>query len=143
MLAIIDTKNMPLIKVEFRNCSDEDKKDQYFDNFLNEWTLLYSYGLEFMMVFDTRNSRLKPGDMRFVKKMACFMDTLKTKPTLLRSSIIVVSSDIVEKFLNILFSMNKPFSEVHVVGMKDFSNLRAIVRSHLKKHNIDCNKYER
>ena len=75
MFAQYNYDNFPIIFVEF---SENINSETEFDQFLNEWLILYHNRRDFSFIFDTRN--MKNISPKYAIKMTLFIKSLRKQP---------------------------------------------------------------
>lgn len=114
MFGTYDIKNYPDVNVILGN-TIQDQDD--FNNFINNWLLLYGLEKDFTLTFDTINvGFIHP---KFALQMAIFIKTIKEKyknKQYLKHSTIYVYSNYVFYLLKLIFSIEKPVACVKLVN---------------------------
>ena len=110
MFAEFDKSEFPIVKVNF---SESIKNREDFDNFLQEWLILYENRENFTFIFNT----VKVGfvNPKYCVLMSLFIKELKKKNIqYLQKSDIYVSNNFVMNLLDLIFNLQKPVAPVYI-----------------------------
>ena len=100
MFANYNYDNFPVVFVSF---SESINSETEFDEFLNEWLLLYHNGSDFSFIFDTRN--MKNISIKYAIKMTMFIKSLRKEPYhYLQKSLILVNDKSIRRLLDFVFT---------------------------------------
>lgn len=122
--AYFDTSQFPRVYIKLNKSisSDED-----YDKFTSDWLDLYKKQKYYNLVIDTTDTGMI--NIKYAFKVANFIKGLKKDaPDLygeqwLQYSIILVSSNLVMKLLNIIFKITKPIAPVYIVSSENDKNI--------------------
>jgi hypothetical protein len=110
MFANYNYDNFPVIFVEF---SESITSENEFDQFLNEWLILYHNRREFSFIFDTRN--MKNISIKYAIKMTLFIKNLRKEPYhYLQKSLILVNDKHIKRLLDFVFTLQSPVAPVYL-----------------------------
>jgi hypothetical protein len=99
--------------VIFVNFSESIESEDEFDQFLNEWLLLYHNQRDFSFIFDTRN--MKNISLKYAIKMTLFIKKLrKEKYHYLQKSLILVNDKSIKRLLDFVFTLQSPVAPVYI-----------------------------
>ena len=102
--------NFPVIFVNFSESIDSEND---FDQFLNEWLLLYHNREDFSFIFDTRN--MKNISLKYAIKMALFIRSLRKEDYhYLQKSLILVNDKHIKRLLDLVFTLQSPVAPVYL-----------------------------
>ena len=100
MFAHYNYDNFPIVFVNF---SESINSETEFDQFLNEWLILYHNRRDFSFIFDTRN--MKNISPKYAIKMTLFIKSLRKEPYhYLQKSLILVNDKHIKRLLDFIFS---------------------------------------
>ena len=110
MFAEYNHNYFPVIFVSF---SESINSEDEFDQFLNEWLLLYHSQRDFSFIFDTRN--MKNISLKYAIKMTLFIKELrKEKYHYLQKSLILVNDKSIKRLLDFVFTLQSPVAPVYI-----------------------------
>jgi len=110
MFAEYNYDNFPNIFVEF---SESINSETEFDQFLNEWLILYHNRQDFSFIFDTRN--MKNINIKYAIKMTLFIKNLRKEPYhYLQKSLILVNDKNIKRLLDFVFTLQSPVAPVYL-----------------------------
>ena len=110
MFAEYNYDNFPVIFVNFSESIDSEND---FDQFLNEWLLLYHNREDFSFIFDTRN--MKNISLKYAIKMALFIRSLRKEDYhYLQKSLILVNDKHIKRLLDLVFTLQSPVAPVYL-----------------------------
>ena len=110
MFANYNYDNFPVIFVEF---SENINSENEFDQFLNEWLILYHNRRDFSYIFDTRN--MKNISIKYAIKMTLFIKNLRKEPYhYLQKSLILVNDKSIKRLLDFVFTLQSPVAPVYL-----------------------------
>ena len=121
MFAIYDMSNFPDVNVKLENTINNQDD---FNNFINNWLLLYSFEKDFTLTFDTKDvGFIHP---KYALFMAIFIKTIKDKyknKQYLKHSTIYVYNYYVFYLLKLIFSIEKPVATVKLINYNDNNHI--------------------
>jgi hypothetical protein len=110
MFAEYNHDHFPIVFVNF---SESIESENDFDQFLNEWLLLYHSGRDFSFIFDTRT--MKNINIKYAIKMAMFIKELRKQPYhYLQKSLILVNDKKILRLLDLVFTLQSPVAPVYL-----------------------------
>lgn len=110
MFAEYNYDNFPVIFVSF---SESINSETEFDQFLNEWLILYHNRKDFSYIFDTRN--MKNISPKYAIKMTLFIKNLRKEPYhYLQKSLILVNDKHIKRLLDFVFTLQSPVAPVYL-----------------------------
>ena len=110
MFANYNYDNFPIIFVTF---SENINSETEFDQFLNEWLILYHNRRDFSFIFDTRN--MKNISPKYAIKMTLFIKNLRKEPYhYLQKSLILVNDKHIKRLLDFVFTLQSPVAPVYL-----------------------------
>lgn len=110
MFANYNYDNFPVIFVSF---SESINSETDFDQFLNEWLILYHNRQDFSYIFDTRN--MKNISPKYAIKMTLFIKSLRKEPYhYLKKSLILVNDKHIKRLLDFVFTLQSPVAPVYL-----------------------------
>lgn len=110
MFAKYNYDNFPVVFVTF---SESINSENEFDQFLNEWLLLYHNAEDFSFIFDTRN--MKNIHIKYAIKMTLFIKNLRKQPYhYLQKSLILVNDKYIKRLLDFVFTLQSPVAPVYL-----------------------------
>jgi len=110
MFANYNYDNFPVVFVEF---SESITSENEFDQFLNEWLILYHNRRDFSFIFDTRN--MKNINIKYAIKMTLFIKSLRKQPYhYLQKSLILVNDKHIKRLLDFVFTLQSPVAPVYL-----------------------------
>jgi hypothetical protein len=110
MFANYNYDNFPVVFVTF---SESINSETEFDQFLNEWLLLYHNRQDFSYIFDTRN--MKNISPKYAIKMTLFIKNLRKQPYhYLQKSLILVNDKHIKRLLDFVFTLQSPVAPVYL-----------------------------
>ena len=110
MFANYNYDNFPVVFVNF---SENINSETEFDQFLNEWLLLYHNRRYFSFIFDTRN--MKNISIKYAIKMTLFIKNLRKQPYhYLQKSLILVNDKHIKRLLDFVFTLQSPVAPVYL-----------------------------
>lgn len=121
MFAKYNYDNFPVIFVEF---SENINSETDFDQFLNEWLILYHNRKDFSFIFDTRN--MKNISIKYAIKMTLFIKSLRKEPYhYLQKSLILVNDKYIKRLLDFVFTLQSPVAPVYLwhVGNENINSV--------------------
>jgi hypothetical protein len=102
--------NFPIVFVTF---SESINSETEFDQFLNEWLILYHNRQDFSYIFDTRN--MKNISPKYAIKMTLFIKSLRKQPYhYLQKSLILVNDKHIKRLLDFVFTLQSPVAPVYL-----------------------------
>ena len=102
--------NFPVVFVTF---SESINSETEFDQFLNEWLILYHNRQDFSFIFDTRN--MKNINIKYAIKMTLFIKNLRKEPYhYLQKSLILVNDKSIRRLLDFVFTLQSPVAPVYL-----------------------------
>ena len=123
MFAQYNYDNFPVVFVTF---SESINSETEFDQFLNEWLLLYHNRRDFSFVFDTRNMKNIP--IKYAIKMTLFIKNLRKEPYhYLQKSLILVNDKYIKRLLDFVFTLQSPVAPVYLwqINSNDSENINS------------------
>ena len=110
MFAEYNYDNFPIVFVTF---SENINSETEFDQFLNEWLILYHNRRDFSYIFDTRN--MKNISPKYAIKMTLFIKNLRKQPYhYLQKSLILVNDKHIKRLLDFVFTLQSPVAPVYL-----------------------------
>ena len=110
MFAEFNYDNFPIVFVTF---SENINSENEFDQFLNEWLILYHNRRDFSYIFDTRN--MKNISIKYAIKMTLFIKNLRKEPYhYLQKSLILVNDKRIKRLLDFVFTLQSPVAPVYL-----------------------------
>ena len=110
MFAQYNYDNFPVVFVTF---SESINSETEFDQFLNEWLILYHNRQDFSYIFDTRN--MKNISPKYAIKMTLFIKNLRKQPYhYLQKSLILVNDKHIKRLLDFVFTLQSPVAPVYL-----------------------------
>ncbi len=110
MFAQYNYDNFPVVFVSF---SESINSENEFDQFLNEWLILYHNRQDFSYIFDTRN--MKNISPKYAIKMTLFIKNLRKEPYhYLQKSLILVNDKNIKRLLDFVFTLQSPVAPVYL-----------------------------
>ena len=110
MFAQYNYDNFPIVFVTF---SESINSETEFDQFLNEWLILYHNRRDFSYIFDTRN--MKNISPKYAIKMTLFIKSLRKQPYhYLQKSLILVNDKHIKRLLDFVFTLQSPVAPVYL-----------------------------
>ena len=110
MFAKYNYDNFPIVFVSF---SESINSENEFDQFLNEWLILYHNRQDFSYIFDTRN--MKNISIKYAIKMTLFIKNLRKQPYhYLQKSLILVNDKHIKRLLDFVFTLQSPVAPVYL-----------------------------
>ena len=110
MFANYNYDNFPIVFVTF---SETINSETEFDQFLNEWLILYHNRRDFSYIFDTRN--MKNISIKYAIKMTLFIKNLRKQPYhYLQKSLILVNDKHIKRLLDFVFTLQSPVAPVYL-----------------------------
>ena len=110
MFAQYNYDNFPIVFVSF---SESINSETEFDQFLNEWLILYHNRQDFSFIFDTRN--MKNISPKYAIKMTLFIKSLRKQPYhYLQKSLILVNDKHIKRLLDFVFTLQSPVAPVYL-----------------------------
>ena len=110
MFAEYNYDNFPIVFVTF---SENINSETEFDQFLNEWLILYHNRIDFSYIFDTRN--MKNISIKYAIKMTLFIKNLRKEPYhYLQKSLILVNDKHIKRLLDFVFTLQSPVAPVYL-----------------------------
>ena len=110
MFAQYNYENFPIVFVSF---SESINSETEFDQFLNEWLILYHNRRDFSFIFDTRN--MKNISPKYAIKMTLFIKNLRKQPYhYLQKSLILVNDKHIKRLLDFVFTLQSPVAPVYL-----------------------------
>jgi hypothetical protein len=110
MFAQYNYDNFPVVFVTF---SESINSETEFDQFLNEWLILYHNRQDFSYIFDTRN--MKNISVKYAIKMTLFIKSLRKQPYhYLQKSLILVNDKHIKRLLDFVFTLQSPVAPVYL-----------------------------
>ena len=110
MFAEYNHDHYPIVFVNF---SESIESEDEFDQFLNEWLLLYHSQRDFSFIFDTRN--MKNISIKYAIKMTLFIKELrKENYHYLQKSLILVNNKSIKRLLDFVFTLQSPVAPVYL-----------------------------
>tara|TARA_Y100001980_G_C14361742_1_gene169434 strand:- start:14 stop:478 length:465 start_codon:yes stop_codon:yes gene_type:complete len=110
MFANYNYDKFPIVFVEF---SESINSETEFDQFLNEWLILYHNRQDFSFIFDTRN--MKNINIKYAIKMTLFIKNLRKEPYhYLQKSLILVNDKNIKRLLDFVFTLQSPVAPVYL-----------------------------
>ena len=110
MFAQYNYDNFPVVFVTF---SESINSETEFDQFLNEWLILYHNRQDFSYIFDTRN--MKNISPKYAIKMTLFIKNLRKEPYhYLQKSLILVNDKYIKRLLDFVFTLQSPVAPVYL-----------------------------
>lgn len=118
MFAEYNYDNFPIVFVSF---SESINSETEFDQFLNEWLILYHNRRDFSFVFDTRN--MKNISPKYAIKMTLFIKNLRKQPYhYLQKSLILVNDKYIKRLLDFVFTLQSPVAPVYLWHINRIEN---------------------
>ena len=121
MFAHYNYDNFPVVFVSF---SENINSETEFDQFLNEWLILYHNRKDFSYIFDTRN--MKNISPKYAIKMTLFIKSLRKEPYhYLQKSLILVNDKHIKRLLDFVFTLQSPVAPVYLwhINSNDNENI--------------------
>ena len=121
MFAKYNYDNFPIVFVTF---SENINSETEFDQFLNEWLILYHNRRDFSFIFDTRN--MKNISPKYAIKMTLFIKSLRKEPYhYLQKSLILVNDKHIKRLLDFVFTLQSPVAPVYLwhINSNDNENI--------------------
>jgi len=110
MFACYNYDNFPIVFVKF---SENINSENDFDQFLNEWLILYHNRRDFSYIFDTRN--MKNISPKYAIKMTLFIKNLRKEPYhYLQKSLILLNNKHIKRLLDFIFTLQSPVAPVYL-----------------------------
>jgi hypothetical protein len=110
MFANYNYNKFPIVFVTF---SESINSETEFDQFLNEWLILYHNRSDFSFIFDTRN--MKNINIKYAIKMTLFIKNLRKQPYhYLQKSLILVNDTNIKRLLDFVFTLQSPVAPVYL-----------------------------
>ena len=110
MFAHYNYDNFPIVFVSF---SESINSETEFDQFLNEWLILYHNRRDYSFIFDTRN--MKNISPKYAIKMTLFIKNLRKQPYhYLQKSLILVNDKSIRRLLDFVFTLQSPVAPVYL-----------------------------
>tara|TARA_B100001094_G_scaffold66630_1_gene62820 strand:+ start:4333 stop:4797 length:465 start_codon:yes stop_codon:yes gene_type:complete len=110
MFAEYNYDNFPIVFVSF---SESINSEEEFNQFLNEWLILYHNRRDFSFIFDTRN--MKNISIKYAIKMTLFIKSLRKEPYhYLQKSLILVNDKSIRRLLDFVFTLQSPVAPVYL-----------------------------
>ena len=110
MFAEFNYDYFPIVFVTF---SENINSENEFDQFLNEWLILYHNRRDFSYIFDTRN--MKNISIKYAIKMTLFIKNLRKEPYhYLQKSLILVNDKSIKRLLDFVFTLQSPVAPVYL-----------------------------
>jgi len=110
MFAQYNYENFPIVFVSF---SESINSETEFDQFLNEWLILYHNRRDFSYIFDTRN--MKNISPKYAIKMTLFIKNLRKQPYhYLQKSLILVNDKYIKRLLDFVFTLQSLVAPVYL-----------------------------
>ena len=139
MFAEYNYDNFPVVFVTF---SESINSETEFDQFLNEWLILYHNRRDFSYIFDTRN--MKNISIKYAIKMTLFIKNLRKQPYhYLQKSLILVNDKNIKRLLDFVFTLQSPVAPVYLWQINEeydkeylITTLNTINRKNLKDDMI-------
>ena len=139
MFAEYNYDNFPVVFVTF---SESINSETEFDQFLNEWLILYHNRRDFSYIFDTRN--MKNISPKYAIKMTLFIKNLRKEPYhYLQKSLILVNDKHIKRLLDFVFTLQSPVAPVYLWHINEeydkeylINTLNTINRLELKDNMI-------
>lgn len=118
MFAKYNYDNFPIVFVSF---SESINSEIEFDQFLNEWLILYHNRQDFSYIFDTRN--MKNISIKYAIKMTLFIKNLRKEPYhYLQKSLILVNDKHIKRLLDFVFTLQSPVAPVYLWHINSIEN---------------------
>ena len=118
MFAEYNYDNLPVVFVTF---SESINSETEFDQFLNEWLILYHNRRDFSFIFDTRN--MKNIHIKYAIKMTLFIKNLRKQPYhYLQKSLILVNDKNIKRLLDFVFTLQSPVAPVYLWHINSINN---------------------
>ena len=118
MFAEYNYDNFPIVFVSF---SESINSENEFDQFLNEWLILYHNRKDFSYIFDTRN--MKNISPKYAIKMTLFIKNLRKEPYhYLQKSLILVNDKHIKRLLDFVFTLQSPVAPVYLWHINRIEN---------------------
>lgn len=121
MFANYNYDNFPVVFVSF---SESINSEEEFNQFLNEWLILYHNRRDFSFIFDTRN--MKNISPKYAIKMTLFIKSLRKEPYhYLQKSLILVNDKHIKRLLDFVFILQSPVAPVYLwqINSNDSENI--------------------
>ena len=132
MFAQYNYDNFPIIFVEF---SENINSETEFDQFLNEWLILYHNRRDFSFIFDTRN--MKNISPKYAIKMTLFIKSLRKQPChYLQKSLILVNNKHIKRLLDFVFTLQSPVAPVYLWQVNSVMNDSENINNDLNKEYL-------
>lgn len=110
MFADYNYQYFPYVIVTFQ---ESITNEQEFDQFLLEWLRLYERQKNFYLIFDT--TKMGFVKLKYCLMMSSFIKNLRQRPhQYLQKSYIIVSSQLIEKLLDMVFYLQPPVAPVYI-----------------------------
>ena len=117
MFAEYNYDNFPVVFVTF---SESINSETEFDQFLNEWLILYHNRRDFSYIFDTRN--MKNISPKYAIKMTLFIKNLRKEPYhYLQKSLIIMNDNRIKRLLDMVFSLQAPVAPVYLWPTEEYN----------------------
>ena len=118
MFANYNYDKFPIVFVTF---SESINSENEFDQFLNEWLILYHNRQDFSYIFDTRN--MKNINIKYAIKMTLFIKNLRKQPYhYLQKSLIIVNDKNIKRLLDFVFTLQSPVAPVYLWHINSIDN---------------------
>ena len=118
MFAHYNYDNFPIVFVSF---SENINSEIEFDQFLNEWLILYHNRQDFSFIFDTRN--MKNISIKYAIKMTLFIKSLRKESYhYLQKSLIIVNDKNIKRLLDFVFTLQSPVAPVYLWQVNSVDN---------------------
>ena len=132
MFAQYNYDNFPIIFVEF---SENINSETEFDQFLNEWLILYHNRRDFSFIFDTRN--MKNISPKYAIKMTLFIKSLRKQPYhYLQKRLILVNNKHIKRLLDFVFTLQSPVAPVYLWQVNSVMNDSENINNDLNKEYL-------
>ena len=123
MFAEYNYDNFPIVFVNF---SESINSETEFDQFLNEWLILYHNRQDFSYIFDTRN--MKNISPKYAIKMTLFIKNLRKQPYhYLQKSLILVNDKHIKRLLDFVFTLQSPVAPVYLWQINEEYNKQYLI----------------
>lgn len=138
--AFFDTSQFPRVYIKLNKSisSDED-----YDKFTSDWLDLYKKQKYYNLLIDTTDTGFI--NIKYAFKIANFIKGLKKDAVdlfgnqWLQYSIILVSSNLIMKLLNIIFKITKPIAPIYIVSTENDKNIIIKILKNIKFKDYDHN----
>ena len=133
MFAHYNYDNFPVVFVSF---SENINSETEFDQFLNEWLILYHNRKDFSYIFDTRN--MKNISPKYAIKMTLFIKSLRKEPYhYLQKSLILVNDNTIKRLLDFVFTLQSPVAPVYLwLTEEDSKDILIETINHVTRVNL-------